>query len=83
MCNFNSSILLISVFNIHTGTRFNKIKGVYRIGPHNKVNSSLKLSTNSFTYTECITLVNILYKNFNLKASVQSAGCYNQYIIYI
>lgn len=204
MCNFNSSILLISVFNIHTGTRFNKIRGVYRIGPHNidilsiiygtllgdghaekrsigvgtrisfyqehthlayifylhkllheagycneklpktytrlgkngkvrkvlrfhtwtytsfnqiqadwydnkvkripynleiyltplalaiwimddggKVNSSLKLSTNSFTYAECITLVNILYKNFNLKASVQSAGCNNQYIIYI
>ena len=32
---------------------------------------------------ECIYLVNVLYKNFNLEASVQSAGSKDQYIIYI
>jgi ubiquinol-cytochrome c reductase cytochrome b subunit len=48
-----------------------------------KVGKGLKFSTNSFTYDECIYLVNVLYKNFNLKASVQSAGSKDQYIIYI
>lgn len=48
-----------------------------------KVGKGLKFSTNSFTYDECLYLVNVLYKNFNLKASVQSAGSENQYIIYI
>jgi ubiquinol-cytochrome c reductase cytochrome b subunit len=48
-----------------------------------KVGKGLKFSTNSFTYSECIHLVNILYKNFSLKASVQSAGIKDQYIIYI
>ena len=43
----------------------------------------LKLSTNSFTYDDCLFLVTILFKNFNLKASVHSAGVPNQYVIYI
>lgn len=45
--------------------------------------SGLKLSTNSFTYDECVNLVNVLHKNFKLKASVQLAGAKDQYIIYI
>ena len=48
-----------------------------------KVNKGLKFSTNSFTYNECLMLVNVLSENFNIKASVQSAGSKNQYIIYI
>ena len=48
-----------------------------------KVGKGLKFCTNSFTYDECIYLVDVLYKNFNLKASVQSAGTKDQYIIYI
>lgn len=48
-----------------------------------KVGKGLKFSTNSFTYDECIYLVNVLDKNFNLKASLQSAGSKDQYIIYI
>jgi ubiquinol-cytochrome c reductase cytochrome b subunit len=48
-----------------------------------KVNKSLKLSTNSFTYSECLFLSKVLLDNFDLKSSVQSAGVKNQYIIYI
>lgn len=48
-----------------------------------KVNQGLKLSTNSYTYSECLLLVRVLYDNFKLKASVQSAGVSDQYIIYI
>ena len=48
-----------------------------------KVGKGLKLCTNSFTYDECLFLINVLHKNFNLKASVQSAGSNEQYIIYI
>jgi len=48
-----------------------------------KVRKSLKFSTNSFTYDECMHLVTVLHKNFNLKASIQSAGAKDQYIIYI
>lgn len=48
-----------------------------------KVNQGLKLSTNSYTYSECLFLVKILYDNFNLQASVQSAGVSDQYQIYI
>jgi hypothetical protein len=48
-----------------------------------KVSKGLKFSTNSFTFEECVRLTNTLYNNFNLKASVQSAGTENQYIIYI
>lgn len=48
-----------------------------------KTGKGLKLSTNSFTYDECMRLVNALYNNFNLKASIQLAGAENQYVIYI
>ena len=48
-----------------------------------KVGKGLKFSTNSFTYNECLILVKALNDNFNLKASIQSAGSNNQYIIYI
>ena len=49
----------------------------------NKVGKGLKFSTNSFTYDECIKLVEVLYRNFNLKSYVQFAGSKNQYIIYV
>ncbi len=48
-----------------------------------KVNQALKLSTNSFSYSDCLLLVKVLHNNFKLKASVQSAGVPNQYQIYI
>lgn len=48
-----------------------------------KVGKGLKFSTNSFTYNECVYLANLLHKKYNLKASVQSAGSKDQYIIYI
>ena len=48
-----------------------------------KVGNGLKLSTNSFTYLDCTLLVKVLYENFHLKSSIQSAGKDNQYIIYI
>ena len=48
-----------------------------------KVNKGLKLCTNCFTYTECLFLTKTLFENFNLKSSVQSAGKFNQYHIYI
>lgn len=48
-----------------------------------KVGKGVKLSTNNFTKEECIILVSILEKNFNLKATVQYAGSKEQYIVYI
>lgn len=48
-----------------------------------KVGNSLKLSTNSFTYSDCLLLVKTLYENFKVKATIQSAGVPNQYCIYI
>ena len=48
-----------------------------------KSGSSLKLATNSFTFSECLQLVKVLYDKYNIKASVQSAGVENQYVIYI
>lgn len=48
-----------------------------------KVNKSLKISTNSFSYSDCLLLVKALHNNFNIKASIQSAGKKNQYLIYI
>lgn len=41
----------------------------------------LKLCTNSFSYKECHYLTTVLYKLYNLKVTIQSAG--NQYILYI
>jgi hypothetical protein len=48
-----------------------------------KVGKGLKFSTNSFSYKECLIIVKALSDNFNIKASIQSAGSNNQYIIYI
>lgn len=48
-----------------------------------KGGKGLKFSTNSFSYKECLIIVKALSDNFNLKASIQSAGSNNQYIIYI
>lgn len=48
-----------------------------------KLGKGLKFSTNSFTYEECTYLIDVLYNNFKLKASVQSAGSKDQYIIYV
>lgn len=48
-----------------------------------KIGGSLKFSTNSFSYNECLILVKVLNDNFSIKASVQSAGSKDQYIIYI
>ena len=48
-----------------------------------KVGQGLKLCTNSFSFADCNFLVTLLYNNFNLKASVQSAGAKDQYHIYI
>lgn len=48
-----------------------------------KVGSGLKFCTNSFTYLECLLLVKVLFNNFNLKSTIQSAGINEQYNIYI
>lgn len=48
-----------------------------------KVGKALKFSTNSYTYNDCLILIKALNDNFNLKASIQSAGSKDQYIIYI
>ena len=51
-----------------------------------KVSKGLKLCTNSFTYSDCLLLVKVLYDNFQIKATVQSAGYHaprDQYNLYI
>jgi hypothetical protein len=48
-----------------------------------KIKEGLKFSTNSFSYSDCLLLVKVLYDNFKLKATVQSAGKSNQFNIYI
>ena len=48
-----------------------------------KVGNGLKFSTNSFSYNDCLLLIKALNDNFNIKASIQSAGNKNQYVIYI
>ncbi len=48
-----------------------------------KVNKGLKFSTNSYSYEDCLHLVNALNKNFSIKSYIQSAGAENQYIIYV
>jgi hypothetical protein len=47
-----------------------------------KVSQSLKIFTNYFSYNDCLLLIKALNNNFNIKASIQSAGT-DQYIIYI
>jgi ubiquinol-cytochrome c reductase cytochrome b subunit len=50
-----------------------------------KLGKSLKLCTNSFSYSDCLILVNCLYDNFSIKATIQLAGAKSkdQYHIYI
>jgi ubiquinol-cytochrome c reductase cytochrome b subunit len=48
-----------------------------------KIGKSIKLCTNSFSYNDCLILIKALNNNFNIKASIQSAGKKNQYLIYI
>lgn len=63
-----------------------------------KCGKGLKLSTNSFTYSDCMLLVKVLFDKFKIKSSIQSAGwrlgkahpskgsnneTYDQYNIYI
>jgi hypothetical protein len=48
-----------------------------------KVSKRLKFCTNSFVYNDYLKLVKVLNDNFNIKASVQSAGSKDQYIIYV
>jgi ubiquinol-cytochrome c reductase cytochrome b subunit len=50
-----------------------------------KVGKSLKLCTNSFSYSDCLLLANCLCDNFSIKATIQLAGAKSkdQYHIYI
>lgn len=48
-----------------------------------KVSRGLKLNTKSFTYSDCILLLNVLNDNFSLKASIQSAGPPSKFNLYI
>jgi len=48
-----------------------------------KINKSLKLCTNSFSYNDYLLLIKALNNNFNIKASIQSTGTKDQYLIYI
>ena len=48
-----------------------------------KIGKSLNLCTNSFSYKDCLLLIKTLNNNFNIKASIQSAGKKDQYLIYI
>jgi len=48
-----------------------------------KVDKSFKLCTNSFSYNDCLLLIKTLNNNFNIKASIQSTGKKDKYLIYI
>lgn len=48
-----------------------------------KSSSGVKLSTNSFTYSELELLCSVLKKKFDLNCSIQSVGVTNQFILYI
>src|ERR1700733_11327630 len=48
-----------------------------------KVGQGLKFCTNYFSYNDCLLLKKALNSNFNLKASIQSAGQKDKYTIYI
>lgn len=56
---------------------------IWIMGVGTKVSKGLNFSTKCFTYSECLILVKALNDNFNIKASVQSVGSKDQYIIYI
>lgn len=48
-----------------------------------KVSKGLKLCTNSYSYSDCLLLIQVLHSNFGLKATIQSTGVSSQHIIYI
>jgi ubiquinol-cytochrome c reductase cytochrome b subunit len=48
-----------------------------------KLGSGLKLSTNAFSYENCMLLTKVLFEKFNIKSSIQSTGIENQFHIYI
>jgi ubiquinol-cytochrome c reductase cytochrome b subunit len=48
-----------------------------------RVSKGLKFCTNSYTYSDCLLLVQVLYENFGIKASVQSSGAPNQFLVYV
>lgn len=48
-----------------------------------KTGKGLKLNNNSFSYNDCLLLFKALNNNFNIKASIQSTGKKDQYLIYI
>jgi len=48
-----------------------------------KIGKGIKFCTNYFSYNDCLILIKALNNNFNIKASIQSAGTKDQYLIYI
>lgn len=49
----------------------------------NSVKTSSGLNfTNCFFYSDCLLLVQVLHKNFGLKAAIQSTGIPSQYRIF-
>jgi ubiquinol-cytochrome c reductase cytochrome b subunit len=43
----------------------------------------LKLATNSFTFSDCLRLTQVLFDLYGIKATVQKAGAPQQFHIYI
>jgi ubiquinol-cytochrome c reductase cytochrome b subunit len=74
----------VKVIPLNIGEYFTPLAlAIWIMDDGTKLGSSLKFDTNSFTYSECLLLVKVLHENFNLKASIQSAGVENQYVIYL
>ena len=48
-----------------------------------KIGKNLKFYNNSFSYNDCLLIIKALNNNFYIKASIQSAGNQDQYLIYI
>jgi ubiquinol-cytochrome c reductase cytochrome b subunit len=48
-----------------------------------KISKGIKLCTYPFSYNDCLLLIKTLNNNFNIKASIQSTGQKDQYLIYI
>ena len=48
-----------------------------------KADGGLRLITSSFSYSDLLLLVQVLYNNFEIKASIQSTGVSSQYTIYV
>lgn len=48
-----------------------------------RMGQGLKLATNSFTFSDCLRLTQVLYDLYGIKATVQKAGAPQQFHIYI